>query len=597
MSRQTERLTSERGPVGAPDEVCDVLVVGSGAGGLSTAVTAAEHGLRVTVVEKAGRCGGATGWSGGWMWTPGNPFAKADGVDEDPKDGPRTYLESRLGENFRADKVDAYLEAAPDMVAFFQTRTALQFTPGTWICDIYGKNPGAGTGHRSVGPKPVCKAALSPRVRPLVQHQLYETSFLGMGIMAGPDLQGFLKAAQLGPKGFLHAVRRVIRHLADLAVHREGQHLVNGTALVARLLQSACDRGVAIHVSTPAVSLVQDESGRVRGAVVEGPQGTRFISAAKGVVLAAGGFPADRIRRTQAFPHGTGGDHLTLAPKTATGDGLHMGEWTGGHVDGSVASPVAWCPVSLVPYRNGRIGVFPHIMDRGKPGAIAVLRNGKRFVNEADGYHDFVLGMLAGIPEGEEVESWMIADHTFQRRYPLGMSKPFPVPTAPYVRSGYLMKGDTLEELARTCGIDADGLVETVRAFNENARQGVDPEFGRGDTPFNRYSGDPAVSPNPTLAPIETGPFYAVRVLPGSFGTFMGLETDASARVLDEAGAPVPGLYAVGTDQASVFGGHYPSGGINIGPAMVFGYVAGRHLAGAREPEVPMAEALEAARS
>lgn len=518
------------------------------------------------------------------MWAPRNPLARADGVNEDVQE-PRTYLEHRLDGNFRADKVDALLEAAPHMVGFFQSKTSLQFTPGTWIADIHGKTPGAGTGHRSVGPKPINKRSFNKELRAKMPKQLYETSFLGMGIMAGPDLQKFLRASRGNVKGLFHAAWRVGLHLWDLATHREGMQLVNGTALIGRLMKSADDAGVDIRVNAAARQLLQADDGRVAGAVVETPKGELRITASRGTVLAAGGFPNDRLRRVELFPHHTGAEHHTLARSSTTGDGLSLGESAGGHIDRSLASAVAWCPVSLVPYRHGKVGVFPHIADRGKPGIIGVLRNGRRFVNEADGYHDYVLGMLGATPADEPVESWLIADSTFQRRYPLGMSKPWPVPTWPYVRNGYLVKGNTLEELARKCGIDPAGLVGTVARFNENANRGEDPDFHRGETQFNRYSGDPTVTPNPSLAPIWSGPFYAVRVLPGSFGTFMGLETDAQSRVVDAAGEPIAGLYAVGTDQASVFGGHYPSGGINIGPAMTFGYIAGRHLVGAADYE------------
>lgn len=563
---------------------CDVLVIGSGAAGLSAAVTAAYHGMNVVVVEKDSVCGGATAWSGGWMWAPRNPLARADGVNEDVQ-APRAYVEHRLGGNFRAGKVDAFLQAAPHMVGFFESRTSLQFTPGKWIADIHGKTPGAGTGHRSVGPKPINKRNLSRDVQAKMRRQLYETSFLGMGIMAGPDLQKFLRASRGDIKGLFHAAWRVGLHLWDLATHREGMQLVNGTALIGRLMKSADDAGVDIRVNAAASQLLKDDDGRVVGAVVETPQGKLRITAGRGTVLATGGFPHDRRRRVELFPHQTGAEHHTLAPSSTTGDGLSLGESAGGHIDRSLASAVAWCPVSLVPYKNGRTGVFPHIADRGKPGIIGVTRNGRRFVNEANGYHDYVLGMLEATPEHEPVESWLIADSTFQRRYPLGMSKPWPVPTWPYVRNGYLNKGETPEELARKCGIDPEGLRETVARFNANARRGEDPDFHRGETQFNRYSGDPAVEPNPSLAPIEKGPFYAVRVLPGSFGTFMGLETDAESRVLDAAGEAIANLYAAGTDQASVFGGHYPSGGINIGLAMTFGYIAGRHLAGVTDYE------------
>jgi succinate dehydrogenase/fumarate reductase flavoprotein subunit len=252
----------------------------------------------------------------------------------------------------------------------------------------------------------------------------------------------------------------------------------------------------------------------------------------------------------------------------------------GGTLDTSLASPAAWCPVSLVRYRSERVGTYPHIVDRGKPGLIAVLSNGKRLVNEADGYYQFTAAMIAGAPGGEEVTAWLICDHAFQRRHPFGMSKPFPIPVWPYVRSGYLKRGATLDELAHRCGIDPAGLTRTVASFNTHAVVGEDPEFGRGISAFNRGSGDPGHEPNPSLAPIEKGPFYAIKVLPGSFGTFAGLKTDSNSCVLASDGEPISGLYAAGSDQANVMGGHYPSGGINIGPAMTFGYIAGRHAAG-----------------
>ncbi|MDQ0261090.1 succinate dehydrogenase/fumarate reductase flavoprotein subunit [Sinomonas atrocyanea] len=569
----------------APAVQTDVLVIGSGAGGLSAAVTAAYHGLRVVVVEKAEVCGGATAWSGGWAWTPGNPLAKADGVDEDPEQF-RTYLRHRLGDRYDAARIDAFLEAVPHMVGFFEDRTRLQFTPGAKIRDIYGKTPGAGTGHRSVGPAPISARRLSPRVRRLLRGQLYETSFLGMGIMAGPDLTRFLSASQGSLQGLAYAAWRVGRHILDLAVHRRGMHLVNGIALVGRLLQSAEDLGVDVRVSTPAVRLTTDDSGRVTGAVVSGPEGRYEIEAARGVVLAAGGFPNDVQRRAALFPKTpTGREHWTLAPKEADGDGITLGESVGAQFVTDVESPAAWCPVSLVPYRSGRVGTFPHIMDRAKPGSIGVRRDGKRFVNEANGYYDYVSALVAATPEGEAVESWQIADSRFVRRYPLGMAKPLPVPLFPYLRSGYLKRGRTLEELAAACGIDPAGLRETVERFNEGARRGADPEFERGETEFNRYGGDPKVGPNPSLAPIEQGPFYAVKVVPGSFGTFAGLAADGRARVLRADGSAVEGLYVAGNDQASIMGGFYPAGGINLGPALTFGYVAGRELARAERYE------------
>lgn len=568
---------------GIPVEDVDVLVAGSGAGGLAAAVTAAYHGLSVQVAEKAPVCGGATSWSGGWAWTPGTALARAEGVHEE-REQFRTYLQAALGEDYTpaaAAKIDAFLEAVPHMVGFFHTKTDLQFVTGAKINDIYGELPGAGTGNRSVGPAPVNARTFRPGLLKLMRRQYYPTSFFGMGIMAGKDLTTMLSASQWSPKGWVYAAGRVIPHVLDMVTTGRSQHLVNGTALTGRLMQSADHLGVQFRVNSPVQRLVVDETGRVTGALVGGLEGGRYVRAARGVVLATGGFPQDISRRRRLFPHTpTGNEHWTLAPEGTDGDGLSLAESVGGVLDDQMRSPAAWCPVSLVPMPGGKPGVFPHIMDRAKPGSIGVRKDGRRFVNEANGYFDYVDGLQQATPAGEPVESWQIADSTFVRRYPLGFAKPIPMPLLPYIRTGYLVKADTLEELAEKCGIDPAGLTQTVAEFNENARRGQDPAFHRGATPFNRYGGDPQVEPNPSLAPIEKGPFYAVHVLPGSFGTFAGITADAQARVVRADGTTIDGLYTAGNDHASIMRGHYPAGGINLGPALTFGYIAGRELAG-----------------
>lgn len=562
---------------------CDLLVIGSGASGLAAAVTAAWHGLRVVVVEKHQYFGGATAWSGGWAWVPGNPLARRAGIHEDPQQ-PRTYLKNELGERYNPERVDAFLDNAPHMVAFFEQHTALQWAEGNGIPDVHGNVPGAATQGHQVIAAPYDGREMG-RLLKRMRKTMAETSFCGMPIMAGADLGAFLSMTR-SRRSFVHVAKRVLRHLRDLALHGRAMHLVNGVALSGRLAKSAEDLGVLLVESAPARELLLD-AGKVVGAAVDTPKGPLRIRASKGVVLAAGGFPHDRQRRQALFPRTpTGAEHLALPPEECSGDGIRLGESAGGVLDTDVASPAAWAPVSQVPYADGRHGHFPHIIERGKPGIIGVLSTGKRFCNEADGYYDYTAAMVAQAPEGEEVASWLICDHRFQRRFGLGIARPFPLPVGPALRNGYLKSGASIEALARACGIDAPTLVQTVTRFNEHARRGEDPEFGRGNTAYNRKMGDPLItSGNPCVAPIEHGPFYAVKVRPGSFGTFAGLKTNGQAQVLDAAGAVIDGLYAVGTDMASVMGGFYPSGGINLGPALTFGYIAGRHAAQAQARE------------
>jgi succinate dehydrogenase/fumarate reductase flavoprotein subunit len=565
-----------------PDIDCDVLIVGSGAAGLSAAVTAAWHGLKVIVVEKDPVFGGATAWSGGWAWVPCNPLARRAGIVEDIEQ-PRTYLKHELGEQYDPAMIDAFLQAAPHMVAFFEQHTSLQFADGNAIADIHGDTPGAGTGGRSVIAAPYDARHVGKLLKRL-RKTMRETSFMGMPIMAGADLTAFLNLTRSLSAAW-HVTRRFARHVFDLVVHGRAMQLVNGVALVARLAKSAEDLGVLLWESAPATQLLC-ENNQVRGAIVSTGKGSVRIRARKGVVLAAGGFANDIERRKALFPRTpTGREHLALPPPGVSGDGLRLGESVGAKVDVDMASPVAWAPVSQVPYSDGSLGHFPHIIERGKPGIIGVLSNGQRFVNEANGYYDYVTAMVAAAPQGEEVASWLICTHRFQRRYGLGISRPFPLPLSSFIRSGYLKTGNSLEELASACGIDSIGLCTTVSDYNRHARNGEDPLFGRGSTPYNRKQGDALQQPNPCVAPIEQGPFYAVKVQPGSFGTFAGLKVNPHAQVLDDAGQAIAGLYAAGGDMASIMGGHYPAGGINIGPALTFGYIAARHIAGASAVE------------
>lgn len=558
------------------ESYCDVLVVGGGAAGFAAAVTAAWHGQKVILIEKSHLFGGATCWSGGWMWVPRNSLARKAGIIEDIEQ-PRLFLENELKDKFDPKRVDMFLKAAPVMVDFFAKNTELQFEDGNKIADIHGHTPGAKDGGRSVIATPYHGRKMGKLVKKMLPPK-WETAFMGMPIMAGKDLWSFLKAARSFSAAF-YVTKRLGLHFLDWLIYGRTMQFCNGSALIARLAKSAQDLGVDIRVSTPAKQLLE-EAGKVSGAIVKTELGDEIIYAKKGVILAAGGFSYDIKRRAEMFPHmGDPLAHWPLPPSTNTGDGLNIAEQIGAEVATDLASAVAWCPVSLVPYPDGTVGHFPHIIDRGKPGVIAVLSNGKRFVNEADGYYDYGSTMDRKTPADGEVHSWLICSHECQRRYGLGMTRPFPFSTRPWEESGYLKKANTIQELARVCGIEPNALRETVENYNHYAKDGKDPEFHKGETPYNKKMGDPEHQPNPCIAPLDKGPFYAIKVLPGSFGTFAGLKTDENARVLNKSGQPIEGLYAAGTDMASIMGGYYPTGGINLGPAMTFGYVAGCHTA------------------
>ncbi|MEX8518350.1 MAG: FAD-dependent oxidoreductase [Leptothrix sp. (in: b-proteobacteria)] len=570
---------------------CDLLVIGSGAGGLSAAVTAAQLGLTVLVVEKEPQYGGTTAWSGGWMWIPRNPLAVAAGITEDIA-LPLAYLRHELGAQFDEARARVFLENGPRMVEFFRSRTALQFIAGNVIPDFHGRTHAAASGGRSVCAAPFDGRCLGARIDQL-KPPLEETTLWGMGI-ASADLRHFLNATR-SAASFWHVTKRVLQHGRDLLLYRRGMRLVNGNALVAALAASAFGAGVEIRVDSPARRLLM-RNGTVTGAVIGVPHsaggGEIEIHAQHGVVLACGGFPHDVARKKDLLPHApTGHEHWSAASRGNTGDGLRLGEGAGGVVARDLVHAAALAPVSLVPRADGSTAHFPHLIERGKPGLIAVTRAGRRFTNEADSYHDFMCGLLAATPAGEAIQAWLICDHAFIRHYGLGAAKPAPMPLSGWLRSGYLKRGATLEELARQCGIDAQALQATLQRYNQQAAEGRDTDFAKGETPYNRMQGDAAVGiPNPCMAPLTKSPFYAVKVVPGSLGTFAGLRVDAQARVLDGDNQPIPGLYAAGNDMASLMGGNYPSGGITLGPALTFGFIAAHHAAGVplQQPVTPV---------
>jgi len=564
-------------------ETVDVLVVGSGAGGLATAVAAAHRNLQVIVAEKEPVFGGTTARSGGWMWIPNNAPGQRAGI-QDSVEKARTYLKHETGDHYDSDRIEAFLEAGPKAVEFFETETTLQFDLGPTFADYHPDAPGGMDAGRSIVARPFDGRELGPEIKRL-RPPLWEITVLGMMIGSGKELLHFFNVTR-SPVSAIFVIGLVLKFARDKLFHGRAMRLMNGNALVARLARSAFDKGVQIWTSAPVGSLIHDENGRVTGAIVNRPDGPVEVRARKGVVLAAGGFPQDAIRRRELMPHAPSGhEHVSPAPPGNTGDGLRLGESVGATVKTDLPNAAAWVPISRPPRGDGTLGTFPHFVDRSKPGVIAITRSGKRFVNEAQSYHDFCQAMVrrcreeAG-PDGE-LGAWFVADHRCFRKYGLGYAKPSPVPYGNLIRSGYLICGKTLHDLADQIGADGAELERTVASFNTHAVNGEDPEFGKGSTSYNRSLGDPAHLPNPCVAPIVKAPFYAVRLYVGDLGTYAGLNTNEYAQVVDDSGQPIGGLYSAGNDAASIMGGNYPGGGITLGPAITFGYIAARHMAGA----------------
>ncbi|WP_114971634.1 FAD-dependent oxidoreductase [Rhodoferax ferrireducens] len=555
---------------------CDLIVIGSGAAGLATAITAKKRGLDVVVLEKEPVFGGTTALSGGVLWIPLGPHGRQQNP-ADTREAVRTYMMQETGAFYDAAAVDAFLDNGPKMVEFFERETAMQFIP-TLYPDYHPDEPGGVAIGRSILAAPFDIRGLGKDMARL-KPPLKTITFIGMMFnSSNADLKHFFQATQ-SLTSFIYVAKRLVTHIKELALYRRGINVTSGNALAARLAKSVLDLNIPIFTSSPAKEILMDK-GKAIGVRVGGEGSEYRITARQGVVLACGGFPHDIQRIAKAYPHlARGGEHLSPTPTANTGDGTHMAEAVGGVVDIRFQDSAAWMPVSRVPYGNGEFGVFPHLLDRYKPGIIGVLKNGKRFTNETNSYHDVGAAMIRACEGQKETAMWLVCDKATMGKYGLGYAKPSPMPLGGLIRNGYLVKGDTLADLASQTGIDPAGLEQTVREYNVGAVRGDDPAFGRGRTAFNRYLADPENQPNPCVAPVLKGPYFAVKVIMGDLGTFDGIQTSVVGEVLKRDGSAIDGLYAVGNDRASVMGGNYPGAGITHGPNMTFGFITAHHIA------------------
>lgn len=555
----------------------DVIVVGSGIGGLVAALTAVHAGLRVRVLEKSVLLGGTTAHSEAMVWVPCSRQAKEAGVEDSPPEALR-YLEAAAGVHHRRQLARAYVERAAEALAFVEDHSEVRWTLTNSSIDYHPELPGATRGARALSPDPFDGRRLGTRFLAL-RPPLETTMILGGLSISGADLPHYYRLGRSLQSTWVVG-QRVARYLVDrLLGFPRGTAIGGGNGVVAGLLLALDGRGVNIQTGSRAVALLR-EGGRVVGVKVERQDGrTEDLHTCRGVVLASGGFPVSPgLTRTHYRHVAAGQSHHSLAAQSNTGDGLTMALAVGATLETDVQHQAAWTPTSLVPTPRGVVP-FPHFGDRAKPGVIAVDRRGRRFVSEAITYHLFVPAMLKACAGEPKAEVYLIADHRAQRRYGLGVAPPFPGRLGPHLRSGYLVRADSLGELARQLGMDPVGLQQTVEGFNRHAEEGQDPAFGKGSDVYQCSNGDPEHGPNPCVAPLHDAPFYAVRIVPGDLGTFVGLHTDACGRVLGDDDIPIPGLYAAGTEMASAMGGAYPGAGITVGSGLTFGYLAGRALA------------------
>jgi succinate dehydrogenase/fumarate reductase flavoprotein subunit len=572
------------------DETYDVVVVGSGAGGLTAALTAATLGSRVLLAEKTAYFGGGCAVSGGVVWIPQNsPMARL-GIS-DTTAAARQYLRKVVGGRARWDLIDAFLATGPAMVDFLHGRTSARLVPRSLAPDYYAEEEGAATGGRMLDPAVFDGRVLGP-LFPKLRVPLPSFMLFGGMMVAKADIAALLKCHK-SAAALRHTVKLVFRYAMDRLRHTRGTRLVVGNALAATLLKAASEAGVTLWSESSVTSLIR-ERDRVTGVTLMRAGEARRVQALRGVILATGGAPGDAEFARAHIPFSE--LHHSMAPASNVGDGIRLGLTAGGRLDDVNRDNAFWTPVSILHRADGSKLKFAHLItDRQKPGLIAVNHAGRRFTNESASYHDFVAAMHSSHRTEPTIPAYLICDARFLRRYGLGLVRPGPSRKAGYIRAGYLLKASSIEDLARRLGIPAAALAGEIAANNQYAITGVDLDFGRGSSAYQRYLGDPERGPNPCIGPIDRPPFYAVRVFPGDIGTSLGLRTDAQARVLDARDLPIAGLYACGNDMNSVMAGTYPSGGITLGPAMTFGYLIGKTLAADNPAEALATAPMESA--
>jgi 3-oxosteroid 1-dehydrogenase len=555
------------------DKEVDILVVGSGAGGMLSALVAAKNRADVLIIEKDRLWGGTSATSGAGIWIPGSDIARAAGFEDD-LDGAFTYLRALSADNVSDANIRAYVDNAAPMLRWLTSNSPIEYMAFPYP-DYHAENPGGSPGgFRTHLPLPIDGRPLGADIRtqrfPSPAASLF--GYLNWHFTETYELlyrsKGWMK----------NLARNLARYWFDWPFRftsRKDRRLTLGNALTGALRMALNEARVPLWLEAPLAELVR-EDGRVTGAIITRKGRPYRIGARKGVILAAGGFDKNaemRAANAPLYPEA----RYSGGVASNTGDSIRAGEAIGA---GTMNMQSAWAaPVFHVPGEDrGRLCTI----ERALPGCIMVNQNGERYLNEAASYHIVGQQMARRQREkGDAEPSWMIFDHRYRHQFPMGPLYPL-MPDWLHrgeVRS-ILRKSASIEGLADEIGVDPARLAATVSRFNANAAKGEDPDFRRGEAAYDKMYGDPRQLPNPCLRALDEGPFYAMPIHPGDIGTNGGLRTDERARVLDEAGTAIPGLYAVGNNAASAMGESYPGAGVTIGPAMTFGYVAARDMTG-----------------
>lgn len=541
----------------------DLIVVGAGCAGMATALFAAIEGMKVLLVERTKWVGGTSALSAGAMWIPNTHLASASG---DSPIKAANYLEQATGGRSPAVLRQRFLDLGPKAVQVLEKHTDVCMRAFSRHPDYLSDLPDATTWGRVLECLPFDGRQLGKALN-LVRPPIPEFTVLG-GMMVDRIDIGHLLNMNKSLPSLLHSIKLVLRHGGDRLRYPRGARLVLGNALIGRLLLSLQKRQVPIWTETHAESLIARE-GQVTGLTVSKDGRHINLSARAGVVLAGGGFNDHPVHRHKLIPA-----DVTHSPRAGSSPGalLDQAFALGARLSELGRSAAFWAPVSIRSRSDGSKAVFPHfVLDRAKPGTLVVNADGRRFLNESLSYHLFGERLLEQVNGQSNAKAFLIADRNALVKYGLGMVRPGGRGLRPFLKDGYLVEAADITSMAKRLGMEPSILNATVERMNSFARDGVDGDFHRGSTAYQRNLGDPEVKPNPTLGVLGQAPFYAVQLQPGDIAASVGLVTDADGRVL-RGDEPIRGLYAAGNDMQSVMADSYPGPGINLGPAIAFAY-------------------------